>query len=63
MRYLKRCRLVPWPEKLKAKAAIACREVAIAQAEVESVQREVTEMVQSAYFELWFTEQGLRISG
>ena len=35
---------VPWPEKLKAKAAIACREVSIAQAEVASVQREVTEI-------------------
>ncbi len=52
---------VPWPEKLKAKAAIACREVSIAQAEVASVQREVTEMVQLAYYELWFADQGLRI--
>lgn len=52
---------VPWPEKLKAKAAIACREVSIAQAEVASVQREVTESVQLAYYELWFADQGLRI--
>lgn len=52
---------VPWPEKLKAKAAIACREVSIAQAEVASVQREVTEMVQLAYYELWFADQALRI--
>ncbi len=52
---------VPWPEKLKAKAAIACREVSIAQAEVSSVQREVTEEVQLAYYELWYSDQGLRI--
>ncbi len=52
---------VPLPEKLKAKAAIAFREVSIAQAEVASVQREVTEMVRLAYYELWFADQGLRI--
>ncbi len=43
---------VPWPEKLKAKEAIAAREVCIAQAEVESIEREIAEMVRLAYYEI-----------
>lgn len=52
---------VPWPEKLKARAAVACREAQIAQAEVESIEREITEAVQLAYFELWFAQRGSEI--
>ncbi len=52
---------VPWPEKLKARAAIACQEVHIAQAEVESIQREIAEAVRLAYYEVWFAQRGTAI--
>ena len=43
---------VPWPEKLRTKAAIASREVQMAQAEVQRIEREITEMVRLAYYEV-----------
>lgn len=52
---------VPWPEKLKAKAAIAIREANMAQAEVETIEREITETVRLAYYELWYADQGIGI--
>ncbi len=52
---------IPWPEKLKARAAIACQEVHIAQAEVESIQREIAEAVRLAYYEVWFAQRGTEI--
>jgi outer membrane protein, heavy metal efflux system len=52
---------IPWPEKLKARAAIACQDVHIAQAEVESIQREIAEAVRLAYYEVWFAQRGTEI--
>lgn len=52
---------VPWPEKLQAKAAIACREMQMAQAEVQTIQLEIAESVRIAYYELWFAERAAAI--
>lgn len=52
---------VPWPEKLRARAAIACQEVLIAQAEAESIEREIAEAVRLAYYEVWFAQRGTEI--
>ncbi|MCA9134614.1 MAG: TolC family protein, partial [Planctomycetales bacterium] len=54
---------VPWPEKLHTKAAIASREVQMAQAEVERIEREITEAVRLAYYELWFATRAIAIIG
>lgn len=52
---------VPWPEKLHAKEAIACQEVQIAQADVERIEREITEAVRLAYYEVWFASRAILI--
>ncbi|MDZ4849620.1 MAG: TolC family protein [Pirellulaceae bacterium] len=52
---------VPWPEKLRARAEIACREMQIAQAEVESLEREIAETVRLAYYEIWYADRGTNI--
>lgn len=52
---------IPFPEKLRAKAGIASREVQIAQAEVEAIEREVTESVRLAYYEVWFNTRAIAI--
>jgi len=52
---------VPWPEKLRARAAIACQEVLIARAEAESIEREIAEAVRLAYYEVWFAQRGTDI--
>ncbi len=52
---------VPWPEKLRTKAVIANREVQIAQAEVERIEREITEAVRLAYYEVWFATRAIAI--
>jgi outer membrane protein TolC len=52
---------VPWPKKLSTQAAIASREVQIAQAEVDRLEREITEQVKLAYYELWYTTEGIAI--
>ena len=52
---------VPWPEKLKAKEAVAAREVCIAQAEVEAIEREIAESVRLAYYESWLAQRGQEI--
>ena len=52
---------VPWPEKLRTKAAIANREVQMAQAELERIEREITEAVRLAYYEVWFNTRAIEI--
>ncbi|WP_425399191.1 TolC family protein [Aeoliella sp.] len=52
---------VPWPEKLRAKAAIASREVQMAQAELDRIEREITEAVRLAYYEVWFATRAITI--
>ncbi|MEZ6080187.1 MAG: TolC family protein [Pirellulaceae bacterium] len=42
---------VPWPEKLRTRADIANREVQMAQAELDRIEREITEAVRLAYCE------------
>lgn len=52
---------VPWPEKRDARAAIAQREVEMARAEVDRVEREVTEAVRLAYYELWYASRAIDV--
>lgn len=52
---------VPWPQKLQTKAAIADREVQMAQAELARIQREVVESVRLAYYEVWFATRAIAI--
>ena len=52
---------VPWPEKLRARAAIAAREAQVARAEAESVEREVAEAVRLAYYELWAAQRTMEV--
>ena len=52
---------VPFPDKLKTKAAIASREVQIAQTEVDAIAREITESVRLAYYEVWFATRAIDI--
>lgn len=52
---------VPWPEKLRTKADIANREVQMAQAEVDRIEREITEGVRLAYYEVWFATRAIAI--
>ena len=52
---------IPWPEKLQTKAAIVNQEVRVAQAEVEQIEREVTESVRLAYYEVWFATRAIAI--
>ncbi len=54
---------VPWREKLKTRAAIASREVQMAQAEVERIEAEIVEAVRLAYYEVWFAARAIRIIG
>jgi outer membrane protein TolC len=53
--------VVPFPEKLKAKAVIASREVQIARTEVDAIEREIAESVKLAYYELWFATRAIAI--
>lgn len=52
---------VPWPEKRRAKAAIASQEVHMAQADVLRIKTEVTESVRLAYYEVWFATRAMDI--
>lgn len=52
---------VPWPAKLDSRAAIAARDVEVAQAEVEEIEKEIVESVQLAYYELWFAQRAVEI--
>ncbi|MCC7333986.1 MAG: TolC family protein [Pirellulaceae bacterium] len=52
---------VPWPEKLRTRADIANREVQMAQAELDRIEREITEAVRLAYYEVWFATRAMAI--
>lgn len=52
---------VPWPEKLKAKAAIACREVQVADAALRQEKLDITESVGLACIEIWFADQAIAV--
>lgn len=52
---------VPWPEKLRTKAAIACREVQVAEAELAKFQVELAESVRLACVRVAFSEAALDV--
>ncbi|WP_436298634.1 TolC family protein [Stieleria mannarensis] len=52
---------IPFPKKLDAKASIASHEVRMAQAEVDATEREITESVRLAYYEIWFAGRSIEI--
>ncbi len=52
---------IPWPDKLRTKLEIVCREVQMAQAELDRIEREITEAVRLAYYELWFATRAVAI--
>ena len=52
---------IPWPEKLRTKAAIVSQEVQVARAEVEQIERQVTESVRLAYYEVWYAMRAIEI--
>ncbi len=52
---------IPYPDKRRIKGAIAEREVQIAQAEADKIEREIAESVRLTYFELWFATRALEI--
>lgn len=52
---------IPWPEKLRTRAEIASREVQVAQAELDRIEREIREAVRLAYYEVWFATRAIAI--
>lgn len=52
----------PWPEKRRARAAIADRETQMAAARLNQVELEIEEMVRLAYYELWFADRAIAIT-
>ena len=52
---------VPFPDKLRAKGAIVGREAQMAQAEVERIERQITESVRLAYYEVWYATRAIEI--
>lgn len=52
---------VPFPDKLRTKGVIVSREAQMAQAEVERIERQITESVRLAYYELWYATRAIAI--
>ncbi|PHQ34979.1 MULTISPECIES: TolC family protein [Rhodopirellula] len=52
---------VPFPDKLRTKGAIVSREAQIAQAEVERIERQITESVRLSYYEVWYATRAIAI--
>lgn len=52
---------IPWPKKLSTREDVASREVQIARAEVDRLEREITESVRLAYYEVWYATRALQI--
>ncbi len=52
---------IPWPEKLRTRAAVVSQEVQIAQAEVDRIEREIRESVKLAYYEVWYATRAIAI--
>lgn len=53
----------PWPEKRRTRVAIANREAQMALARLDQVELEIEEMVRLAYYELWFADRSIEITG
>lgn len=52
---------IPFPDKLRTKAAVVSREAQVAQAEVERIERQITESVRLAYYEIWYATRAIAI--
>lgn len=52
---------IPLPDKLRTKGVIVSREAQMAQAEVERIERKITESVRLAYYEVWYATRAIRI--
>ena len=52
---------IPWPEKLRAKAALAEKEVQIKTAELEQVKRDLTKQVKVAFYDFCLHTESSRI--
>lgn len=52
---------VPFPDKLRTKGSIVSREAQMAQAEVEQIERQITESVRLAYYEVWYATRAIAI--
>tara|TARA_A100001391_G_scaffold201022_1_gene186882 strand:- start:647 stop:1756 length:1110 start_codon:yes stop_codon:yes gene_type:complete len=52
---------VPFPDKLRTKGAIVSREAQMAQAELEGIERQITESVRLAYYEVWYATRAMQI--
>lgn len=53
---------VPWLGKLSTKADMAAHDADVARAELAATELAVAEQIQSAYYQLYFTQQALRIT-
>ncbi|MEO9595249.1 TolC family protein [Rhodopirellula bahusiensis] len=52
---------VPFPDKLRTKGSIVSREAQMAQAEVERIERKITESVRLSYYEVWYATRAIAI--
>tara|TARA_R110002049_G_scaffold288534_1_gene471105 strand:+ start:21190 stop:22869 length:1680 start_codon:yes stop_codon:yes gene_type:complete len=52
---------VPFPHKLRTKGSIVSREAQMAQAELERIERQITESVRLAYYEVWYATRAIAI--
>lgn len=52
---------IPWPEKLRAKSRIACREVQMAEAELEKAQLQIAESIRLACLDIWLANEALKV--
>lgn len=52
---------IPWPEKRRTKASIVSQQVQVAKAEVEQIEREITEAVRLSYYEVWYATRAIAI--
>ncbi|GAA4469960.1 TolC family protein [Novipirellula rosea] len=52
---------IPYPDKLRTKGTIVSREAQMAQAEVQRIERQITESVRLAYYEVWYATRAIQI--
>ncbi len=52
---------VPFPDKLRTRGAIVGHEAQMAQAELEKIERRITEAVRLAYYEIWYAGEAIGI--
>ena len=52
---------VPWPKKLRSRAAVAAHEVEIGEANLKVLEQELAESTRLAYYDLWFIQRTIEI--